>query len=108
VYSDCDMSAQYALMNLFDVLILNASPDFGALVYDSQAMLWLIRPVQGLRHGQRRGRDPGRFGDSPDAAPGGRAGNAQRPESAAFLSEYLHPRQLEALLERARGLRALD
>jgi hypothetical protein len=107
VYSDCDMSAQYALMNLFDVLILNASPDFGALVYDSQAMLWLYDQSKAFGTASDVGAILGDSGIRPTRRLAAALGSLNE-ESAAFLSEYLHPRQLEALLQRARGLRALD
>lgn len=102
---DCDLQAAYELMGVFDVLILNPGPQLGLLRYDPGWTFWLMDQSRA-------------FGLTTDiAAPLRRSGleltpqmksalARVTPEAAAFLSEYLHDRQVRALVERAERLRS--
>jgi hypothetical protein len=102
---DCDLRAQYEIMGVFDLLILNADPQLGLLRYDTRWMVWLMDQSRA-------------FGTNTDVGPMLRRSGVEltpqfaealarvTPEKAEILSEYLHRRQIQALVERASRLRA--
>jgi hypothetical protein len=102
---DCDLQAEYGLMGIFDLLILNPGPQLGLLRYDHQWRPWLMDQsrafgtvpyVEALL--RRAGLRP-----SPQLAD---ALGRLTPEQAEGLSEYLHDRQIQALIDRASRLRS--
>jgi hypothetical protein len=107
VTGSCGLDSQYELVAVFDTLIFNSGHDLGRLRYDREWQLWHMeqsrafglttRNVAGmLRRAKIR--------PSPQLA----AALAEiTAENVERLKPYLHPRQLEALLERAEQLRAL-
>lgn len=104
-YGDCDLQAQYEMMGVLDVLILNADPQLDLLRYDRYWTIWLMDQsgafgtVTDVRAVLRRsGLRP-----SPQMA---EALERITPEDVQFLSEYLHHRQVRALVDRAARLRA--
>ena len=102
----CALADQFALMNLFDVLILNAGQDLGSMRYDGRGHLWLMDQSRA-------------FGTARDArAMLRRTGLVPSPQFAAALAEltperlaplaaYLNPRQVDALAQRAEQIRSL-
>jgi len=102
---DCDLRAQYELMGVFDLLILNPDPQLGLLRYDRRWTLWLMDQSRA-------------FGTSTDVGPMLRRSGVEltpmlaealeqvTPEQAEFLAEYLHRRQVQAVVDRAARLRA--
>lgn len=102
---DCDLQGEYALMGVFDVLILNPSPQLGLLRYDPRWTFWLMDQSRA-------------FGSTTDIAATLRRAGLEltpqmaealarvTPEAAAFLSEYLHDRQVRAVADRAARLRS--
>jgi hypothetical protein len=104
VRSDCPLTTQFKLMNVFDVLTFNPDHDHGSMRYDPDGQLWLLdqsrafgttRDVPGML--RRSG-----LKISPQMA---EALAVVTAENAASLMPYLHPRQVEALVDRARQLR---
>lgn len=102
----CDLAGQYQLMSAFDVLILNAGHDLGTLRYDEDWHLWLVDQSRAF----------GVASDVPSMLRNSElvltpqmadALTAITTENVAPLAAYLHPRQLEALVTRARQLQAL-
>lgn len=103
---DCEIQGQYEMMGVFDVLILNPGPQLGLLRYDPGWTVWLMDQSRA-------------FGTATNvAALLRRAKLVPSPqmvealaridtESAAFLAEYLHARQVEAVADRAKRLRSL-
>lgn len=100
----CDLKAQYDMMGAFDLLILNAGPQLGLLRYDREWQLWLMDQSRafGTRDVAAELRRSG-FRPTPQLA---EALENVTPEAAEFLAEYLHRRQVRALLDRAARLRA--
>jgi hypothetical protein len=102
---DCDLQAEYELMGVFDLLILNPSPQLALLRYDPRWTFWLMDQSRA-------------FGITTDIAAMLRRSGVEvtpqmaealarvTPAQAAFLSEYLHDRQVRALAERAERLRS--
>jgi hypothetical protein len=106
VRSDCPLTTQFKLMNVFDVLTFNPDHDHGSMRYDPDGQLWLLdqsrafgtaRDVPGML--RRSG-----LKISPQMA---EALAVVTAENAASLMPYLHPRQVEALVDRAQQLRTL-
>jgi hypothetical protein len=102
---DCDLQAEYELMGVFDVLILNPSPQLGLLRYDPGWTFWLMDQSRAFGTTtdiaamlRRSGLEP-----TPQMA---EALTRVTPEAAAFLSDYLHDRQVRALVSRAKRLRS--
>ena len=101
---DCDLRAQYELMGVFDLLILNPSPQLGLLRYDRRWTLWLMDQSRA-------------FGTSGDIAAMLRRSGVEvgpqlaealervTPEQAEILAEHLHRRQVQAVVDRASRLR---
>ncbi|HUG97855.1 MAG TPA: metallophosphoesterase [Gammaproteobacteria bacterium] len=102
---DCDLKAQYDMMGIFDVLILNPGPQLGLLRYDQEWRVWLMD--QSSAFGTARDVDAmlRRAGIRPTPQMVDALARVS-PEDAAFLSEYLHRRQVQALVDRAARLRA--
>jgi hypothetical protein len=102
---DCELRAQYEIMGVFDLLILNPGPQLGLLRYDTRWMVWLMDQSRA-------------FGTNTDVGPMLRRSGVEltpqfaealarvTPEALEILSEYLHRRQAQALVERASRLRA--
>jgi len=102
----CDLAEQYQLMSAFDVLILNAEHDLGTLRYDEDWRLWLTDQsgAFGLASDVRAMLRNADLALTPQMI---EALGAITAENLAPLSAYLHPRQLEALVTRARQLQRL-
>jgi len=102
----CDLAGQYQLMSAFDVLILNAEHDLGTLRYDEDWRLWLTDQsgAFGLASDVRAMLRNADLALTPQMI---EALGAITAENLAPLSAYLHPRQLEALVTRARQLQRL-
>lgn len=102
---DCDLRAQYEMIGVFDTLILNRNPQLDLLRYDRYWMAWTMDQSQAFGTGTDVRGILRRSGVRP--TPGMTDALAQlTPEEVEFLSEYLHRRQLQALLDRAARLRA--
>lgn len=102
----CDLAGQYQLMSAFDVLILNADHDLATLRYDEDWRLWLVDQSRafGVASDVPAMLRNSELALTPQMAD---ALGAITTESVAPLASYLHPRQLEALVTRARHLQAL-
>jgi hypothetical protein len=102
---DCDLAAQYALMGVFDALIFNPTPQLGLLRYDRWWTVWLMDQSRAFGTASDVDAMLRRSGLRPTAQMA--AALAQlTPEAVESLAEYLHPRQVAALVDRAARLRA--
>ncbi len=100
----CALAPQYSLMNAFHVLVYNVDPNLGNFLYDADWRLWLIDHSRAF--GTRRAAPSMIRRARIEVTPELDAALARlTPESLQELEEYLHPRQIEALLARARMLR---
>lgn len=102
---DCDLAAQYALMGVFDALVFNPTPQLGLLRYDRWWTVWLMDQSRAFGTASDVDAMLRRSGLRPTAQMAA-ALALLTPEAVASLAEYLHPRQREALVERAARLRA--
>jgi hypothetical protein len=102
---DCELRAQYEMMGVFDTLILNPSPQLGLLRYDRYWTPWLMDQSRAFGTATNVG-DILRRADLRPSPEMSEALSRITPEEVAFLSEYLHRRQVQALLDRAARLRA--
>lgn len=102
----CDLAGQYQLMSAFDVLILNADHELATLRYDEDWHLWLTDQSRafGLASDVPAMLRNSELTLTPQLVD---ALAAITAESVAPLSAYLHPRQLESLVTRAKQLQAL-
>lgn len=101
---DCTLRAQYEMIGVFDTLILNRNPQLDLLRYDRYWTAWPMDQSRAFGTGTDVRGILRRSGLSP--TPGMRNALARiTPEEVEFLSEYLHRRQLQALLDRAARLR---
>lgn len=101
---ECDMVAQFNLMNVFDVLIHNTDRNRGNLLYDREWRLWLIDHSRAF--GTQR-RAPRLLSKAPIevSAPLAAALEKVTEENLGPLSAYLNSRQIQALVHRAQALR---
>lgn len=105
IESDCDMRAQFNLMNVFDVLIFNVDRSLGNILYDTRTWdLWLVDHTRAF--GAQRGIPdmvPGAEIDIPPALAAALA-RVERGNLDA-VETLLHRRQVRALISRAEWLR---
>jgi hypothetical protein len=103
----CSLDPQYELVAVFDTLIFNSGHDLGRLRYDRDWQVWHMDQSRAFGLATRNVAAMlrrAKIRPSPQLV----AALAEiTPENVDRLEPYLHPRQLEALLERAEQLRAL-
>jgi hypothetical protein len=101
----CALADQFALMNLFDILILNAGQDLASLRYDGRGHLWLMDQSRAFGTGG----DARAILRRVELVPSPQFATALAkltPERLAPLKAYLNPRQVEALARRAEQIRS--
>lgn len=101
---ECSLIAQFNLMNAFDVLVHNTDRNRGNVLYDRSWQVWLIDHSRAF--GTER-RAPRLLSDAKIevTAPLAAALEKLTAESLQPLAPYLNPRQIQALLHRAKTLR---
>ncbi|MFN2301449.1 MAG: metallophosphoesterase [Gammaproteobacteria bacterium] len=100
----CELSPQYDLMNVFDILVHNVDRNLGNIMYDADWQVWLIDHSRAFK--TARGVPAALARDSIVVTPEMADALALvTPASLQELDPYLHPRQIQALLSRARELR---
>lgn len=100
----CALEPQYALMNVFDVLVHNIDRNLGNIMYDAEWRVWLIDHSRAFKthRGVPEALAQAGIVVSPEMAD---ALARVTPEGLRALDPYLHPRQTQALVQRARTLR---
>lgn len=100
----CELGPQYDLMNAFDILVYNVDRNLGNILYDADWQVWLIDHSRAFRtaRGAPAALARDRIVVTPELAD---ALARVTPASLRELDPYLHPRQVHALLYRARALR---
>lgn len=96
----CSLAPQFKLMNVFDLLVLNVGRDADSIRYSRDGQLWLIGHSRafGTGRGTLRGADV-------ELTPALSAMlDRVTAENLESLRPWLHARQLEALVSRARSL----
>lgn len=102
---DCSLARQHDLVNAFDVLVHNLDRNTGNILYDRDWQAWMIDHSRAF--GTQRDRPPPL--DKAKIVVGAPMARALRditPARLAPLAPYLHRRQIQALVERARALLA--
>lgn len=103
---ECSLARQHDLVNVFDVLVHNLDRNTGNILYDRDWQVWMIDHSRAF--GTQRGRPPPlEKAKLVVTAPMAKALANVTPATLAPLAPYLHRRQIQALVERARALRAL-
>jgi hypothetical protein len=99
----CDLAPMYDLMSIFDLLIFNADHDLATLRYDRHWQLWLTDHSRafGLATDVESTLRRAELRPTPQMR---EALGRLDSKSLAELAPYLHPRQVDALLNRARQL----
>lgn len=102
---DCSFAPQFNIMNVFDLLIFNTDRNLGNILYDADQHIWLIDHTRafGTRRGEPEMLRNARIVITPELA-----AMLERvtKENLEPLKPFLHPRQIDALVTRARWLQA--
>jgi hypothetical protein len=96
----CSLTPQFKLMNVFDLLVLNVGRDEQSIRYTRDGQLWLL----GHSRAFGTGRGTLRGADIELTAELSAMLDRVTPENLESLRQWLHPRQVEALVSRARWL----